>query len=93
MISRGKSKHDEGLTNPSENIVRHKQKCLITVRGAALRDWINKPTVDKTTGLELPGYGIINPPKGAEKDIIKYPKYRTICYEIKSGGKVGEQIH
>jgi hypothetical protein len=61
--------------------------------GAALRDWINKTTVDKQTGLELPGYGIINPPKSAEKDIIKYPKYRTICYEIKSGGKEGEHIH
>ena len=61
--------------------------------GAALRDWINKPTIDKDTGIELPGYGIINPPKGAEKDIIKYPKYRTICYEIKSGGKEGEHIH
>lgn len=61
--------------------------------GAALRDWINKPTVDKNTGLELPGYGIINPPKGAEKDIIRYPQYQTICYEIKSGGKEGEHIH
>ena len=61
--------------------------------GAALRDWINKPTVDAATGIPLPGYGIINPPKGAEKDIIKYPKYRTLCYEIKSGGKEGERIH
>lgn len=25
--------------------------------------------------------------------MIKYPKNKTICYEIKSGGKVGEQIH
>lgn len=25
--------------------------------------------------------------------MIKYPKSKTICYEIKSGGKVGEQIH
>ena len=66
---------------------------MITVRGAALRDWINKPTIDKLTGIVLPGYGIINPPKGAEKDIIKYPKYQTICYEIKSGGKEGEHIH
>ena len=61
--------------------------------GAALRDWINKPTIDRDTGLELPGYGIINPPKSAEKDIIKYPKYRTLCFEIKSGGKEGEHIH
>jgi len=61
--------------------------------GAALRDWINKPTKDRDTGLELPGYGIINPPKSAEKDIIRYPKYRTLCYEIKSGGKEGEHIH
>lgn len=25
--------------------------------------------------------------------MIRYPKQHTICYEIKSGGKVGEQIH
>lgn len=61
--------------------------------GASLRDWINKPTQDTNTNIELPGYGIINPPSSAEKDIIKYPKYRTICYEIKSGGKEGEHIH
>ena len=62
--------------------------------GAALRDWINKSTIDRDTGIELPGYGIINPPKGkAEIDVIKYPRYRTICYEIKSGGKEGEHIH
>lgn len=37
--------------------------------------------------------GIINPPSTSEHDIIKYPKSKTICYEIKSGGKIGEQIH
>lgn len=61
--------------------------------GASLRDWINKPTLDKETGIELPGYGIINPPDSAKKDINRYLKYRTICYEIKSGGKEGERIH
>ena len=61
--------------------------------GAALRDWINKPTQDKDTGLPLPGYGIINPPESSRRDIISYPKHRTICYEIKSGGKEGERIH
>lgn len=60
--------------------------------GAALRDWINKPTQDKD-GFILPGYGIINPPEGSKRDIISYPKDKTICYEIKSGGKEGERIH
>ena len=60
--------------------------------GAALRDWINKPTQDKD-GFILPGYGIINPPEGSKRDVINYPKDKTICYEIKSGGKEGERIH
>lgn len=37
--------------------------------------------------------GIINPPSNAVKDIRRYPKEKTICYEIKSGGRTGEQIH
>lgn len=60
--------------------------------GAALRDWINKETRDKD-GTPLPGFGIINPPESSKRDIIVYPKYQTICYEIKSGGKEGERIH
>lgn len=60
--------------------------------GSAIRDWLNKETVDEA-GYPLQGLGIINPPTGSEKDIISYPKDRTICYEIKSGGKIGEQIH
>lgn len=60
--------------------------------GAGLRDWLNKETVDEQ-GFKLCGYGIINPPSSAEKDTIKYPKDLTICYEIKSGGEKGEQIH
>lgn len=60
--------------------------------GASLRDWLNKPTVDKSD-MPLPGFGIINPPSSATRDVIKYPKFREICYEIKSGGKIGEQIH
>ena len=60
--------------------------------GAGIRDWLNKQTTDKD-GTLLEGLGIINPHTSAEKDLIKYPKSKTICYEIKSGGKVGEQIH
>lgn len=60
--------------------------------GAALRDWINKPTCDKS-GMPLPGFGIINPPESSRRDVIEYPRDRTICYEIKSGGKQGEIIH
>ena len=60
--------------------------------GAAIRDWLNKETQDADGNL-LEGLGIINPPDSTEKDIIRYPKEKTICYEIKSGGKVGEHIH
>lgn len=60
--------------------------------GAGIRDWLNKTTTDKD-GTLLEGLGIINPPTTSEHDIIKYPKSKTICYEIKSGGKIGEQIH
>lgn len=60
--------------------------------GAAMRDWLNKETTDET-GMILEGLGIINPPDSAERDLKRYPKDKTICYEIKSGGKVGEQIH
>lgn len=60
--------------------------------GAAMRDWLNKETRDKQ-GILYEGLGIINPPDTASKDLRKYPKEKTICYEIKSGGKTGEQIH
>lgn len=60
--------------------------------GAGIRDWLNKETTDQNGHL-LEGLGIINPPTSSERDIIRYPKEKTICYEIKSGGKVGEQIH
>lgn len=60
--------------------------------GAAMRDWLNKETRDKQ-GILYEGLGIINPPDSASKDLRKYPKEKTLCYEIKSGGKIGEQIH
>lgn len=60
--------------------------------GAGIRDWLNKQTTDEQ-GMILEGYGIINPPSSSEKDLIRYPKHKTLCYEIKSGGTVGEQIH
>ena len=60
--------------------------------GAAMRDWLNKETTDEN-GVLLEGLGIINPPESAERDLKRYPKDKTVCYEIKSGGKVGEQIH
>lgn len=60
--------------------------------GAAMRDWLNKETRDDQ-GMIYEGLGIINPPTDAEKDLIAYPKQKTICYEIKSGGTIGEQIH
>ena len=60
--------------------------------GAAIRDWLNKPSIDKSGNL-LPGFGIINPPTSAKKDVIKYPKERTIIYEIKASGGENEKIH
>lgn len=60
--------------------------------GAGIRDWLNKETQD-SNGQLLAGLGIINPPSSAAHDLIRYPKSKTICYEIKSGGQVGEQIH
>ena len=57
-----------------------------------MRDWLNKETRDEH-GVIYEGLGIINPPTDAEKDLIAYPKEKTICYEIKSGGTIGEQIH
>lgn len=57
-----------------------------------MRDWLNKETRDDQ-GMIYEGLGIINPPTDAEKDLIAYPKQKTICYEIKSGGTIGEQIH
>ena len=44
--------------------------------GAALRDWINKETVDKD-GMPLPGFGIINPPESSKRDVLQYPKHQT----------------
>jgi hypothetical protein len=60
--------------------------------GAALRDWLNKETVS-SDGMRLAGYGIINPPTASAKDVIRYPREFTICYEIKSGGQRGNEIH
>ena len=60
--------------------------------GAGLRDWLNKQTTDEY-GSILEALGIINPPSTSERDLIKYPKDKTIIYEIKSGGRIGEQIH
>lgn len=61
--------------------------------GAGIRDWLNKETADKSTGEILGGLGIINPPDSSKSDLISYPKDRNICYEIKSGGSIGEHIH
>lgn len=79
-----------------KTIIRYNAKLFIYDAngiGAALRDWINKPTMDKNSGIPLPGFGIINPPESSKKDLINYNNLETICYEIKSGGTEGERIH
>lgn len=58
--------------------------------GAAIRDWLNKPTTDHITGEILPGYGIINPPSSAEKDLLRYNAKETLCYEIKAGSQASD---
>ncbi len=60
--------------------------------GASLRDWINRDSVSEV-GEVLPGLGIINPPSTSEKYLIKYPKDRTIVYEIKTGGNKGSEVN
>lgn len=60
--------------------------------GAAIRDWLNRESVDEY-GTIFPGYGIINPPTNAKKDIIRYNQDRTICYEVKATGEKADQIH
>lgn len=61
--------------------------------GAGLRDWLNKKTYTKDH-IELEPLGIINPPAAAEKNVAKVrDKTRNICFEIKSGGSIGSQIH
>ena len=65
----------------------------LTVLVRPLRDWLNKEQVDPQTGLILPAYGIINPPKGSEKDLKKTSKDMTICYEIKATGQTSGHIN
>ncbi len=60
--------------------------------GASIRDWLNKPT-NTEDGRLLPGLGIINPPSSAESELIRYPDYATICYEIKATGNLAGTIH
>ena len=60
--------------------------------GAAIRDWLNKPSVDSKTGEQLPGFGIINPPTNVAKDLIKHPQ-NNIIYEIKANGQSASAIN
>jgi hypothetical protein len=61
--------------------------------GAAIREHLNKPSAT-TGGLRLPAYGIINPPSNVEEQLRKIKdKSLNICYEIKSGGQKGSEIH
>lgn len=61
--------------------------------GAAIREHLNKPTAT-SSGLTLPAYGIINPPSSVEDQLRKIKdKSLNICYEIKSGGQKGSDIH
>jgi hypothetical protein len=78
-----------------ENVLLYNAKMLIYDAngiGAAIRDWLNKESRG-SDGKPLDGLGIINPPKKAEKDVIRYSKERTVCYEVKATGEKGDMIH
>lgn len=60
--------------------------------GAAIRDWLNKPSVDLKTGEKYPGYGIINPPTSSAKDLIRH-RENNIVYEIKANGQSASAIN
>lgn len=60
--------------------------------GATLREHLNKESIVGTT--TLPAYGIINPPTNVADQLRKVKdKDCNICYEIKSGGQKGSEIH
>jgi len=60
--------------------------------GAAMRDWLNRESIDPDNGTEYPAYGIINPPKDVEDDLVKVSKDLTICYEIKASGDTNTKM-
>lgn len=60
--------------------------------GASIRDWLNKPGHHHITGEPLPGFGIMNPPKDVEKDLIRYST-DNIVYEIKANGTSASLIN
>lgn len=77
------------------NVEKYEAKLLVYDAngiGAAIRDWLNKESVDED-GKILKGLGIINPPSNSEKDIIRYNPRDTICFEVKATGSKADQIH
>lgn len=79
-----------------ETCIRYNSRLLIYDAngvGATLREHLNK-TTSTPDGVVLPSFGIINPPQQIEKQLkrVSDPRYH-ICYEIKSGGQKGSEIH
>jgi hypothetical protein len=78
-------------------IVDYKSELLIYDAngiGAALRDWLNKEHRSTETGELLPAYGIINPPsEKVSKELRRTTQDMEICYEIKAGGAVANDIN
>ena len=61
--------------------------------GATLREHLNKSTTT-SDGTYLPAFGILNPPTNVAEQLRKiHEKENNICYEIKSGGQKGSEIH
>lgn len=80
-----------------ETAIHYEARLLVydaTGIGASLRDWLNKPSTSSNLMNTLPGFGIINPPKEAEKDMIKYPHSEyNICYELKVTSQLANDIN
>lgn len=61
--------------------------------GATLREHLNKSNTT-SDGTYLPAFGIINPPTNVAEQLRKVrERENNICYEIKSGGQKGSEIH
>lgn len=96
MVNALKIEHNDYMKVANELkklIIRYRAALLVYDAngiGASLRDWLNKTTIDHETGASLPGYGVINPPPSAEKDLIRYNKKDTICYEVKANTQASD---
>lgn len=87
--------YEEVARRLKETALQYEAKLLVydaSGIGASIRDWLNKPSSPSGQSGPLPGFGIINPPTSAERDLIKYQE-NNICYEIKATGQSASDIN